>query len=94
MHSDLIGKIEKARRYAEEPERITINEFKATFSGGNSEHKLVLKDGRWSCDCSFFANWETCAHVMAMQKLLNPMLSEEARHSESTIAAPSDSVAV
>ena len=27
MHSDLIGKIEKARRYAQEPERIALDEL-------------------------------------------------------------------
>lgn len=82
MHSDLIGKIEKARRYAEEPERIKLNELRATFHGGNSNHELALKDGHWSCDCSFFRGWGTCAHVMAMQRILNPMLTDEARQAE------------
>ena len=50
MHSDLIGKIEKARRYAQEPERITINELKATFHGGNSDHTISLNDNHWTCD--------------------------------------------
>jgi hypothetical protein len=94
MHSDLIGKIEKARRYANEPERISIGELKAQFHGGNSDHAIVLTDGHWSCDCSFFQSWGTCAHVMAFQKLLNPMLSDEARQAELAIELPSDSVAV
>jgi hypothetical protein len=82
MHSDLIGKIEKARRYAEEPERIKFEHLSATFHGGNSEHTVALQEGHWHCDCSFFTNWGTCAHVMAMQKLLNPMLNEDARQAE------------
>jgi hypothetical protein len=82
MHSDLIGKIEKARRYAEEPERITVNELAVTFNGGNSNHKITLTDGHWSCDCSFFHGWGTCAHVMALQRILNPMLSAEARQAD------------
>jgi hypothetical protein len=82
MHSDLIGKIEKARRYAEEPERIKFDELRATFHGGNSNHVIALKDGHWSCDCSFFHGWGTCAHVMAMQRILNPMLTEDARQAE------------
>lgn len=82
MHSDLIGKIEKARRYAAEPERIKFDELRATFHGGNSNHALTLKDGHWSCDCSFFHGWGTCAHVMAMQRILNPMLTDEARQAE------------
>ena len=31
MQSSLIGKIEKAKRYAEEPERVTISDFSAVF---------------------------------------------------------------
>ncbi|HEX9371947.1 MAG TPA: hypothetical protein VF897_13115 [Roseiflexaceae bacterium] len=79
MHSDLIGKIEKARRYAQEPERITICDMKATFRGGNNDHVITLHDGHWACDCSFFRMWQTCAHVMAFQKIFNPMLPAQAR---------------
>lgn len=79
MHSDLIGKIEKARRYAEEPERINLGEIKATFHGGNNDHTITLAEDQWSCDCDFFRLRHTCAHVMAMQKILNPMLTTEAR---------------
>jgi hypothetical protein len=79
MHSDLIGKIEKARRYAQEPERIALGELKASFRGGNNNHTITLSDDKWLCDCHFFRNWDTCAHVMALQKLLDPMLSEQAR---------------
>jgi len=85
MHSDMIGKIEKARRYAEEPERIQFSELKACFHGGNREHEVALHDGHWSCTCSFFHTWGTCAHVMAMQKLLNPMLPAQAREHELSI---------
>jgi hypothetical protein len=86
MHSDLIGKIEKARRYAEEPERVGLDELKARFHGGNNEHTITLSNGRWSCDCEFFHLRRTCAHVMAMQKILNPMLSEDARQMGEVIA--------
>lgn len=86
MHSDLIGKIEKARRYAEEPERITFVGLKAQFHGGNCEHHITLKDdGHWECTCSFFRTWGTCAHVMAMQKLLNPMLPSTAQEADLSI---------
>lgn len=85
MHSDLIGKIEKARRYAQEPERIALDALKARFRGGNNDHEISLVDGRWSCDCSFFHMWQTCAHVMALQRILNPMLSPEAREASSPV---------
>jgi hypothetical protein len=78
MHSDLISKIEKAKRYAQEPERITIQELRATFRGGN-DHTIKLAEDHWTCDCKFYVNWQTCSHVMALQRILNPMITEDAR---------------
>ncbi len=97
MHSDLIGKIEKAKHYAEEPERVQINQLESFFHGGNSEHKVTLQEGHWTCTCSFYRSWGTCAHVMAMQKMLDPMLPNEAREPELSIDFQTervDSVAV
>lgn len=79
MHSDLIGKIEKARHYAEEPERIAIDEITVRFHGGNNDHIIRLANNRWSCDCEVFHLRGVCAHVMTLQKVLAPMLSAEAR---------------
>jgi hypothetical protein len=79
MHSDMIGKIEKARRYAQEPERIQITELKANFRGSNSDHLVTLQDGQWHCDTPFFRNWGTSSHIMAMQRVLDRMLAPEAR---------------
>lgn len=78
MHSDLINKIEKAKRYAQEPERFSIERLDARFRGGD-DHIISLKGHTWSCDCNFFHSWQTCSHVMAVQRLLAPMLSSEAR---------------
>lgn len=92
MHSDLIGKIEKARRYAQEPERIVLDELKARFRGGNNDHLITLSNGQWTCDCNFFRVWQTCAHVMAFQKIFNAMLPVEAREPTSPIQAPQEIV--
>ncbi len=35
MQSSLIGKIEKAKRYAEEKDRITFTDFSVNFRGEN-----------------------------------------------------------
>jgi hypothetical protein len=88
MHSDMIGKIEKARRYAEEPERITFSALEARFHGGNSDHTITLHDDTWSCTCSFYHSHGTCAHVMAFQRILNPMLSETARNPNESLHLP------
>jgi hypothetical protein len=79
MQSSLIGKIEKAKRYAQETDRITFREISVKFRGENSDYDISLKDGKWHCTCSFFSKWGICSHSMAMEKILGDMLPPEAR---------------
>ena len=78
MQSSLIGKIEKAKRYAQEKERISFKEFKVHFHGDNDDHDIEYKNGQWRCTCDFFSGWGLCSHTMALQKILDGMLPEEA----------------
>jgi hypothetical protein len=80
MYSSLIGKIEKAKRYQQEPERINIQSLSLTFNGENSTHRVSLDGAQWHCDCDFFPRNGTCSHVMAMQRILAPMLAADARY--------------
>jgi hypothetical protein len=77
LNSTLISKVEKARRYAEEPERVRFNSFSVAFHGGHDEHTVTMQDSTFTCTCHFFEVHETCAHIMAMQRILHAMLSEE-----------------
>jgi hypothetical protein len=71
MDSGLIGKIEKARRYAElERNRIHIESLTVTFNGQNNPHTVHLVDGIWKCDCDFFQSRGRCSHTMALEKIL------------------------
>ncbi len=78
MQSSLIGKIEKAKRYAQETERVTFGEFTVKFRGENSDYDVSYKDEKWQCTCSFFSNWGLCSHTMAMERILANMLPEGA----------------
>ena len=78
MQSSLIGKIEKAKRYAQETERITFSELSVKFRGENDIYTTEYKDGKWHCSCNFFSTWETCSHTMALEKILDTMLPAEA----------------
>jgi hypothetical protein len=80
MQSSLIGKIQKANMYAREPERVTFSDFRTTFRGEHDSYEVSLHDGRWSCACHFFPTSGICSHVMAIQKLIGPMLPAEARY--------------
>jgi hypothetical protein len=78
MRSSLIGKIEKAKRYAQEPSRITFSGLAAVFHGENDDHELSYSNGEWRCTCHFFSQWKICSHVMALQEILGKMLPKEA----------------
>ena len=75
MQSSLIGKIDKANRYAREPERVSFSNFEATFAGGNGDYTVSYSDGQWDCTCNFFSAWRVCCHSMAMEKLLDNMVT-------------------
>ena len=74
MDYGMIGKIEKAKRYAEEPERITFNHFTVDFQGDNSRYQIHFGPEGWDCTCPGFRTHGICPHVMALEKLLRPML--------------------
>src|ERR671915_1095323 len=94
MNSSMIGKIEKAHRYAREPERVRIHSLQATFHGGHDDHSVELHDGHWRCSCHTFSSHVlgTCAHVMAIQQMISPMLSQDDRYSGDDFAATAEAV--
>ncbi|MCS6802344.1 MAG: hypothetical protein RMM58_13045 [Chloroflexota bacterium] len=79
MNSSVIGKIEKARRYAQERNRIHFTSLSATFHGENADHTVTLENGRWHCSCHFFKGWNFCSHTMAFERVLEGMLPATAR---------------
>jgi hypothetical protein len=86
MQSSLIGKIQKAHYYAEEPDRIGISEFSASFRGDHSTYTVTYREGRWSCTCGFFPQWGVCSHVMATQRLLGPVAPADTSPAEPALA--------
>ena len=76
MHSSLISKIEKARTYAEEKERVNIITLGASFRGNHNVYEVSYDGGSWSCPCPFFASHDTCSHTMALQRILEGMLPQ------------------
>ncbi|MEA3253635.1 MAG: hypothetical protein U9Q17_01660 [Chloroflexota bacterium] len=78
MRSSLIGKIEKAKRYTQEPDRVTLLGFTVEFRGDNNNYSLSYANGEWHCSCDFFSQWGLCSHTMALQQMLEKMLPKEA----------------
>jgi hypothetical protein len=78
MNSSLIGKIEKAKRYAEERHRLRFRKFAVDFQGENDAHQVSLDQECWHCTCDFFAVRGVCSHTMALERILEGMLPREA----------------
>ncbi|HIE57723.1 MAG TPA: hypothetical protein EYP88_05785 [Anaerolineales bacterium] len=76
MDSGMISKIEKAKRYAEERDRIHFQMLKVTFDGTNNPHTVLFENGEWQCDCSYFQSRGWCSHTRALEIILDKMLPE------------------
>jgi hypothetical protein len=88
MDSGMISKIQKAKRYAQERERICFVEFEVTFRGDHNSYTVSYDRGQWSCGCHFFAKRGVCSHTMTLERVLGVMLiPEEERQSEPRVAA-------
>ncbi len=74
MQSSVINKIEKARRYAEEKDRICMESFSATIRGDHSSHQVSLDADTWKCDCYYFSLQGLCSHTMALQRVLSDII--------------------
>ncbi len=78
MDYGMIGKIQKAKRYAQELDRIQIESLVVTFDGKNNPHRVHFEDRAWECDCVFFQTRGRCSHTMALEIILEDLLPEGA----------------
>ncbi len=76
MDYGMIGKRDKARRYAQERTRFHFKSFSVTMDGENNPHHVSYDLGKWQCDCDFFHSRGVCSHTMALEILLENMLAE------------------
>ncbi len=74
MDSSMIGKVEKAHRYAKEPERFEFLTFTVMVRGDNGEYLVTYDHGQWSCNSEYFAKHGFDSHTMAVEQLLEGML--------------------
>ena len=74
MDSGMISKIQKARMYAEEPERMQFESFRVAFRGEHNPHTVKYENGVWWCDCAFFQSHGVCSHSMALERVLGVMV--------------------
>jgi hypothetical protein len=82
LDSGMINKIQKARDYASEPERIHFRSLDVAFDGRNGQHTVDFHEGHWHCDCDYFRGHHTCSHTMAMERVLGVMAPAEEQVAE------------
>ncbi|NPA91182.1 MAG: SWIM zinc finger family protein [Chloroflexi bacterium] len=74
MDSAMISKIQKAKQYAQERDRIQFDTFSVTFQGNHNTYTVTYDHGNWSCTCRFFAQRGICSHTMALEHILQNMI--------------------
>jgi hypothetical protein len=77
MDSGMIGKIDKAKRYAQERQRFHFKQLTVTMDGENNDHTVNYENGHWHCDCDFFRTRGRCSHTMALEFILEGMVEGE-----------------
>ena len=77
MDYGMIGKIDKAKRYAEERQRFQFSSFTVTMDGENNPHTIEFENDTWKCDCDFFRSRGRCSHTMALEMILEGMIKVE-----------------
>jgi hypothetical protein len=78
IDSGLINKFQKAKQYADQPERIHFRDLRVQFDGNHGQHTVEFQEGDWRCDCGYFTTHHTCSHVMALDRVLGVMAPQPA----------------
>ena len=96
MNSSMIGKIEKAHRYARNRNVSASIPSKRHFTAVTTTTACNCSDGHWRCSCHAFSTHVlgTCAHVMAIQQMMSPMLSEDDRYSGDEFAVTAEALPI
>jgi hypothetical protein len=74
MDTSYINKVQKAKDYAADPERVTFHTLALEFRGDNNNYNVSLGPDGWSCSCPGFSSYGICPHIMALEKRFKPML--------------------
>ncbi len=67
----LLKKIEKARKYANDPKRLTFKEGKYILQSEHAIRILIKQDNSLLCDCDFSKKYHICSHIIATEEMLS-----------------------
>jgi hypothetical protein len=66
MDSGMIGKIDKAKRYAQETNRFHFESLIVKIDGENNSHVVKYANNKWECDCDYFRSRGVCTHTLSL----------------------------
>ena len=75
MDSSFMRKVEKAKDYALQRERVSFSNCTVKFQGDNGDYTITYEAGRWHCDCDYYIGRGICTHIMALEMILKGMVS-------------------
>lgn len=68
--SQLLSKIEKAKKYISTPDIFTIYGSLVEVNSDHGPRKLNFIDNKWQCDCDFFKQNNICSHTIAVNEVV------------------------
>lgn len=71
--TQLLKKIEKARRYIADPSLFSRNGSEVTLRSEHGTRTLHLTDGACYCSCDFYAEHHICSHSIATKEIAKPL---------------------
>ncbi len=75
MDPSFLRKVEKAKDYALQRDRVSFSNCTVRFKGDNGDHTITYDNGEWGCSCDFLIGRETCTHIMALEMMFDGMVS-------------------
>lgn len=75
MDNAMISRIEKAKRYAEQPERFQFQTFDVTIRGNNRNHRVTYDHGMFDSDHDYFVAHGYSQHTLALERILHGMIA-------------------
>ena len=63
---ELQRKIEKAKKYSLELDRFKVFDDKIIVHSMHGNRTVKIDDDKYSCDCDFYQENNTCSHIMAV----------------------------
>lgn len=92
MDNAMISRVEKAKRYADQPERFQFQSFIVSVQGSNNPYHISYNDGKFDSDYDYFIKHGYSQHTLALEKILAGMIAPPAQQENETYVMDSSRI--